>query len=148
MYNILKMADSRAKWMKLWDSIVLRCRLLSVSDSLRSIWGHSVQFTKFLIKFSKGYTAPSFCPVSNKRDRKYVLLRRKYRLLLFLVICQIWKVYGTLKISHLSYIVIIHKGMWISSSKGQAEHQGPWASCCITVPVFLYFSKTRQCYYG
>ncbi len=36
-----------------------------------------------------------------------------------------------MKVSHLSYIAIIHtlSVMLVSSNKGQAECQGPWLSC-------------------
>ncbi len=49
----------------------------------------------------------------------------KYRLLLFLAICQILKVYGTLKISYLSYIAIIHNAMLILSGKKSSRTSRP-----------------------
>ncbi len=45
------------------------------------------------------------------------LVRGKYRLLLFLAICQTLKVHGTLKINYLRYVASIHRAMLVSSGK-------------------------------
>ncbi len=68
--------------------------------------------------------------------------RRKYRLLLFLVICQILKTYGTLTICDLSYIAISHQliGWWhLAKVKHSLKAPGPL--------VFL-FSILFSCYQG
>ncbi len=43
----------------------------------------------------------------------------------FLVICQILKRYGTLKIRYLSYIAITHKAMLVSSGKRSSRGSRP-----------------------
>ena len=58
MLNILKTADHRAKGIQMWDSSyeLHIYRVLFMSDSLISVWGHSVHFSKFpMLRFSKGY---------------------------------------------------------------------------------------------
>ena len=54
----------------------------------------------------------------------------KYRLLL-LAICTISKIYDTLMVNHIGYIVIGHKPILISPDKSQGDRQGPRASCLI-----------------
>ena len=63
------------------------CRVLFMSDSLSSVWGHSVQFAKCLmLTFSKGYCSLSF--KFNQTLEKVCNLGRD-RSLIFRVICQI-----------------------------------------------------------
>ena len=54
-----------------------------------------------------------------------MIIRGGNRLLLSLAICQILKVYDTLKISYLIYIAIIHKAMLVSSGKRQSRVSRP-----------------------
>ncbi len=100
------------------------CKVLFMSDSLSPVWGHWVHFAKFpMVTY-----------------RKHVF-GAKYRLLLFLAICQILKLYGTMKISYLSYIASIHKLCLFHLAKGQAEPQGPWASFVVHLPHLC----SKQC---
>ncbi len=74
--------------------------------------------------FKRLVLLPEFSPNFSQTLQK-ACNQVKYRLFLFLVICQILKVYGTLKISYHSYIAIIHKAMFVSSCKGQADVKAP-----------------------
>ena len=61
---ILKKADSRVKQMEKHSmGITVQgtayVRYL-MSDSLSSVWGHSVHFATFLMLYSKGYSSHSF----------------------------------------------------------------------------------------
>ncbi len=48
------------------------CRVLLMPDSLKLVWGHSVQFSKFpILQFSKYYSFNSFHLVSTKLHTKY-----------------------------------------------------------------------------
>ena len=63
MCNILKTADQREKRGKFWGCSLMYCicTVLFMSESLSSVWGHSVHFAKFLIlKLSKGYCSHTF----------------------------------------------------------------------------------------
>ncbi len=73
MCNILKTADRRAKWMKIWEFSL----------------GSFGAFAKFpLSRFSKGYWTPSFHPVSIKLYGKHSNRRGGgYRVLLFKSLC-------------------------------------------------------------
>ncbi len=81
------------------------CRVLFMSDYLNSVWGHSASALCkiFNVKLIKRLLLPMFSSNFNQLYRKHVI-GRKIRILLFLAICQILKVYGTLKISYTSYI--------------------------------------------
>ncbi len=96
-----------------------------MSESLSSVCGHSVHFEKFpMLRFSKGYSQfPQFSSNINQTLPK--VNRGKYRLLLFLVICQILKIYRTWTISHLSYTAIIHKAMLVHLAQDESDRQGP-----------------------
>ncbi len=68
-------------------------------------------------------------------------IRGEYRLLLFLAICQILRVYGTLKISYLSYIASIHKSMLVSSNKWRSRASRPLGLFFFAlIVVVIYFS--------
>ncbi len=63
MCNILKTADRRAKWMKIWHlgTTVYICRVLLMPESLSLVWVHSVQFVKLpSLRFSKRYSFNGF----------------------------------------------------------------------------------------
>ena len=63
------------------------CRVLFMSDSLSSVWGHSVHFAKCLmLTFSKGCCSLSF---NCNQTLEKVCNLGKYRSLIFRVICQI-----------------------------------------------------------
>ncbi len=101
------------------------CRVLFGSGHLRSVWGHSVHFAKYpMLKFSKGYCCPSFHPVWTKLYWKHGNPGR-IQAITIMAICQILKVYGTLKISYLSYIASIHKSMLVSSDKWSSRSSRP-----------------------
>ena len=92
-------------------------RVLFGSGHLSSVWGHSVHFAKFpVLRFSKGHCCYTFHPISTKLYWKHGN-KGKIQDITFLAICQILKVYGTLKISYLNYIARIHKDMLVSSDK-------------------------------
>ncbi len=52
-------------------------------------------------------------------------IREKYKLLLFLALCQSLKVYDTLKINYLSYFASIDKAMLVSSGKRSSRPSRP-----------------------
>ncbi len=93
------------------------CRVLFVSDSFSSVWGHSVYFAKFPMLCSKGYCSHSFHPIWYKIYGKYCN-QGEIQVIIFIVICQILKTYGTLMISasQLSYIGI-RRAMLLSSGR-------------------------------
>ena len=65
------------------------CRVLFISDSLSSVWRHSVHFAKFpMLGSSKGYCSQIFHFQPNFIAR--MLVMRKYRLLLFGDLPKIW----------------------------------------------------------
>ncbi len=103
------------------------CRVLCISDS--PVWGHSVHFVKFsILRFSKGYCSYSFHSISTKLYRKLVLGEDNTGYYFFLLICQISKLYGTLKITYLSYIASLKLGCF-HLTKCWADLQGRWAIC-------------------
>ena len=75
MCNILKMADRRTKSTKSFETLgpmYCICGVHFVSDSVSSVWGHSVHFAKFLmLGLSKGYYSHNFHPISTKLYGKY-----------------------------------------------------------------------------
>ncbi len=108
------------------------CRVLFGSGHLSSVWGHSVHFVIFrMLRFSKGFYCPSFHRISTKLYGKHGN-QEKIQAITFLAICQILKVYGTLKISYLSYIASIHKSVLVSSDK--------WSSRA-SMPLGLFYYK-------
>ncbi len=134
--KILKMADRRAKWMKICDSWSSRtayvlggcftCQIL-----FNSVWGHSVHFTKFLmVRFSKGYSSPSFHSISFKPFYgKYMygnigVARRVYVFWLSAKFKQFTAVWRQVISATLPLTINLS---WFHLAKGQAEHQGPWA---------------------
>ncbi len=67
-----------------------------------------------MLRSWKGYCSHSF-------RWSWVAIKLKH----ILAMCQKLKLYGTLKITYLNYIVSIHKGMLVSSSKGQTDVKAP-----------------------
>ncbi len=65
----------------------------------------------------------------------------KYRLLLFLAICQILKVYGSLKTSYLSLIASFHKTMLVSSGNRSSKSSRPLGL------FFFYFNPFTNAKY-
>ena len=92
------------------------CTALFRPDSLRSLYVH-FENVFVLLLYLKRYCSHSYNPISDKFYAKYEL--QHVQAILFLSICQIYKIYGTLMISHLSYIDIIHKAMFnlVASAK-------------------------------
>ena len=64
-----------------------------------------------MLTFSKVYCCPSFHPIWTNFIESMV---GRIQAITFLAICQILKIYGTLKITYLSYIASIHKSMLVS----------------------------------
>ena len=91
------------------------CRALFMSNSLSSVWGHSVPFATVPKLYSKVYYSHIFHPISTKFYVKYGN-QGEIQIISFLALCQSFKIDGAL-ISHLSYIDIIHKAMLGSSGK-------------------------------
>ena len=129
MCRILKMTDCRdgRKFGTRTHSYCI-CRVLCMSDSLCSVWGHSVHFAKFLmLTFSESCNSYNFYPISTKLEKSCNL--GKNRPLVFLAICQIlsvWYFEGKLFQPHCHYPS--------SGKKGQSECQGPWHSCFFSPP--------------
>ena len=74
MYNILKMGDCRVNGRKFGTHSPMNCicRVLFMTDSLSSLWGHSVYLARLpMWRFSKGYCSHSFHPFSTKLYGKY-----------------------------------------------------------------------------
>ncbi len=102
MCNIWKTADRKAKQMKIWESRSSHrnsiCRVIFRSGHLRSVWGpvHFATFPKVRYLKAGHYILvdPTVFIQVKKKNLQKVCFRRKYRLLHFLAICQ---VYGTLK---------------------------------------------------
>ncbi len=66
-----------------------------MSDSLSSLWGHSVHSAKFtMLRFSEGYCSHSFHLISTKLYDKYAI-DGEYRLLIFWRSPKNYKFYGT-----------------------------------------------------
>ena len=88
MCNILKRADCRTKRAKILDSRSYEQHMYGTVRvfSLSSVWDHLVHFEKFLmLRFSKGYRAHIFHPISTKLCGKYGN-PGEYRLLLRLLL--------------------------------------------------------------
>ncbi len=122
MCNNLKKADHRAKRWK------FRTR-----GPRKSICTYVGCFSVRTFEFSLG-SSGALCNFSDVKNFKRLFLpqfssnfmentviRGENRLLLFLDICQILKICGTLKISYLSFIATIHKVMLVSSRKGSSR---------------------------
>ncbi len=96
MCNILKTPDCRVKRMKIWGTRIdmyCICEVLFMPDSLSSVWVHSVHFAKFpMLRFSKGCSSHSFCPISAKLYGKNMVIKGEYRLVNLLAICQTLKI--------------------------------------------------------
>ncbi len=120
------------------------CRVIFGSGHLSSVWGHSVHFAKFpMLRFSKGYCCPSFHPNSTKHYWKQGNQGR-IQAITILAICQIIKVYGTLKISYLSYIASIHKSILVSSDKWSSRASRPWVFGSLG---FFFFFQILNCWF-
>ncbi len=133
MCNILKPAGRRTKQIKICDFV---CGVLFGSGHLSSVWGHSVHFAKFLI-LSFSSLSHSFHLISTKLYRKDVYWG-KYKLLLFLAIYHILKVYTTFKTSYLRYIDIIHKTMLVSSSERPRRTSRPMGRLFLLFYFFIF----------
>ncbi len=91
------------------------CKVLFMSDSLSSVLVHLVQFVKSsMLRFWKGYCSPVFIQLQPIcMGSRFANLPNE-------------KVYGILKISYLSYIVIIHRAMLVLSCKrSSVKASGP-----------------------
>ncbi len=116
-----------------------------MSDSLRSVWGHSVHFAKFqMLRFLKGYCSHSFHPVLTKLYERYIS-HGEIQAITFSGNMPNFKNipciqhFANTRI-HFSYIDIMFKAKLISSGKRSNRGQGPWASC-FKYPA-LYMSYT------
>ena len=108
MCNISKTTGRTAKRMEIWNSRVRSFEFcLGSFDTLCKI-SHVQIFKRLLL--------PQFSSYLNQTLHKACNLA-KYKLLLFLAICQTLKAHGILKISYLSCIASIHKAMLVSSGK-------------------------------
>ncbi len=115
-------------------------------DSWSAFWGHSVHFAKFLMLiFSKSYYFQFFSYNFNQTLVEKACNREKHRPLLFLSICQILKVYGTLQRSYLNYIHYHYpKICWFHLATGQADRQGPFGLLFFTMIASLsYFTQLK-----
>ena len=114
------------------------CRVLFGSDHLSSVWGDSVHFAKFpMLTFSKGYYSRSFHPISTKPHRKHVYSGKIQGITYSSYLPKFkstWRFEDKLPQLHCRYITSIHKLTWFLLAKGQAERQGPWASCIKPIP--------------
>ena len=122
MWNILKTADCRGKWMNICDSWYYIL--------------HMVQFAKLpILAFSKCYCSRVFIQFQpNFTQPKHVILGNTGYY--FCGDLPILKVYST--ICYLSYIVITHKlSMIYDLANGQADRQGTLD--------FLFADSTRLC---
>ncbi len=127
MWNIWKMADVEGNGLGTRGPRQSICRVLFGSGHLSSVWVIRCTLVQFsTLRFLKGYCSHSFHPISTKIYGNHGN-RGKYRLLPFLVICQMLNVhvYGTLKISHLSYNASIHKAILISPDKWSSRAWRP-----------------------
>ncbi len=91
MCNILKMADHTEKQMKVLESHSYELHVgYYISDSLSSVWGHSVCFAKFPRLYSKDYCSHTFDAIATKFYVKYSN-QREIHAIIFLAICQTFK---------------------------------------------------------
>ena len=93
-------------------------RVLFMSDSLSSVWGHSVHFICFQMLRFKRLPLPQFSSSFNQFYAKYGN-HVGIQVITFLMICQIYDRSSQL---HCHY----HK---TSSGKGQAQRHSPWVAC-------------------
>ena len=92
-------------------------------DSVCSVWGHSVHFGKFpILRFSKGYSSPSFHPISTFAESMYL---EKMHSITFSGDLPNFESIWHLKISYLSCIAIIHKAVLVSSEKRSSSASRP-----------------------
>ncbi len=86
-------------------------RVLYMSDSLSSVWDHSVYLQNFhMLRFSKGYCSHTFHLISTKLCCTVsVFVMTEYRLLIFLEICQVKE-----KMWQFIFVSIEHIGLEIS----------------------------------
>ena len=81
-----------------------------------------------MLRYSNGYCSHSFHPTSSRFYGKYGNQGGDTGYY-FSGDLPNFKIHGTSLISHTSYIDRIHNAMLFHLAKGQAECQGPWASC-------------------
>ena len=99
-------------------------RVLVISDSLSSVWGHSVHFVKYLRwRFSKSYCPHSFHSISTKLYGKYGN-QGVIQAIMFCTICQIYFLYQFKLLTHDlcdagNFKMLL--ALWFSSDLSQAS---------------------------
>ncbi len=148
MLNILKTAGRTVEWNELkFGTRVPRNCICKVRSC--PILGHSAQFAKCAIIFSKGYCSASFQPISIKLYKKHgnqgkiqVITFPRAFLPNFKSIRRFESTSATLR---LLLSTIIDKLSWFHLARGQAKCQDPWASFYIDYPgLSLCLSNSHE----